>query len=528
MKPLSLLKRWVLGPNVVARREGNDFTVRLVGRRRGFATLVATRRGGHPPLRIDPDLSRSNALWTTFALPFNHLLPRSVAQTTLDLAVERRGKPKRLKYPRGYRAEPISLAGVRAHPYATVHGNFSVAVVRGEARPPLRVVVLLHQLNFSGGKTTMLFTLAGVLESAGFDVALTPFWLSSTPMVYQPPEEIRLDSIDSQMNQAPGEATFSLQPPNFSASERTIERLKTYFSSIDADVIYMPDYDSSLYELVLDSLPDRVLSILGDHNGGRYGAAVSQGQVPRANERNRHFHAAIQRFDAIHVINPTVQAAYEASTAKPVFCIPNFAGNASAAGADFLAHRRVIAAGRLTPVKHFDLVIRAFSALRAKHEAWTLDIYGRGEDEQRLRELIAELRLERFVTIHAPTTAILDEMRASSFHVTASTMESYGMTIAEAMSVGLPVASHRSNVGAGYLLAEGRGFIAEESTIPSLTKLMDSLMSSIEGGDADGSLRATAEAAHGFVSQFSSEAIASRWRSEIHRLYDRKVARLYG
>ncbi|MEJ7803405.1 MAG: glycosyltransferase [Candidatus Limnocylindria bacterium] len=507
-----------------ARCEGDRFVIRLASYN---GALIAKPRTSAAVLRIDPSSDPSVAD-ATFSMSVEHLLPRSVAHTTIDLYREERGRESRISAPQDFQGKPGSSHGIAVFPYTTAKGNLSLSLVRTLRRRPLRVVVLVHQLNFSGGKTTMMFKLASMLQAAGFDVTLTAFWLTSTPMVYQPPEDVTLGYIDSQMLQEPDEEPLRMVMPQFSASERTQGRIKTYFAEIDADVVYLPDYDSALYDIVLDAMPPQVLSIIGDHNGGRYGAALALGSVPAKSERNRLFRAATQRFDAVHIINPIVQGAYEASTRRSVFCIPNSVAMGPSVGADFTKHRRIIAAGRLTPSKGFVDLIGAFARVRTTHPEWTLDIFGQGEMSEQLQALIRELELEGVVTIKGPTGSLLDEMLASSLHVSASSFESFGLTMAEAMTVGLPVLAQHRTAGAAYLLGEGRGFIAESGTEESLAARMDELLREIELRDPAGMIQQNVSAASHFVGQFSTESVIRSWKTEIHRLYDRKIASLYG
>ncbi|MDQ3691674.1 MAG: glycosyltransferase [Chloroflexota bacterium] len=507
-----------------ARLDGDQFVLRLASG--NFRTLIARQRTSGSSMRIDPQAT-SDDPDVHFSMPLDHLLPRSVAHTTVDFYREERGRETRLRSPSGFQDGHGFHDGIEAFSYTTAKANLSLSLLRTVRRRPLKVVVIVRQLNFSGGKTTAMFELASVFQAAGFDVTLTALWLTSTPPVYQPPRDVRIGYIDAQMLQAPGEEPLRLVMPEFSASPRTLGRIRTYLAEIDADVVYLPDYDSSLYEIFLDSLPPHVLSILGDHNGARYGTALAQGIVPSKEERHRYFFDAIQRFDAVHVINPLVRTAYEASTPKPVVCITNSVAGVESASADFLSRRRIVAAGRLTPGKGFEALIRAFARTRSSHPEWSLDIFGQGHISGLLDELIGRLGLPEVVTLKGPTDSLRHEMLASSLHVSASRFESFGLTMAEAMGLGVPVLAQHRNAGSAYLLADGRGYIAESGTVESLAAAMDELMSEIELGDPSGAVRQRVSRARHFIGQTSSESIVRDWTSEIHRLYDRKIASLY-
>ncbi|MFO1020808.1 MAG: glycosyltransferase [Planctomycetales bacterium] len=80
----------------------------------------------------------------------------------------------------------------------------------------------------------------------------------------------------------------------------------------------------------------------------------------------------------------------------PVEVIPNAApAVAPDAPQPATGEKRLIAVGRLDRHKQFDTVIRIFSRLRLEFPEWRLQIVGTGPEEERLKDLIRELQLER-------------------------------------------------------------------------------------------------------------------------------------
>jgi glycosyltransferase involved in cell wall biosynthesis len=61
---------------------------------------------------------------------------------------------------------------------------------------------------------------------------------------------------------------------------------------------------------------------------------------------------------------------------------------------------RILAVGRLSPEKQFDLVIRGLAQLRDRYPQlqWTFTLAGDGNEAERLRSLVAQLRLDEWVT----------------------------------------------------------------------------------------------------------------------------------
>ena len=115
----------------------------------------------------------------------------------------------------------------------------------------------------------------------------------------------------------------------------------------------------------------------------------------------------------------------------------------------------VIAAGRLVPVKRYDLLIEAFAQVAAVHPDWQLRIYGKGEEQPRLRELIERLGLWNNVFLMGAATPMEAEWAKGSIGAAASNFEPFGMTIVEAMRCGLPVVSTDCPYGPGEIIQDG-------------------------------------------------------------------------
>ncbi|WP_329115081.1 glycosyltransferase family 4 protein [Streptomyces sp. NBC_01465] len=119
----------------------------------------------------------------------------------------------------------------------------------------------------------------------------------------------------------------------------------------------------------------------------------------------------------------------------------------------------VIAAGRLTDVKRYDLLVRAFAQVVVARPDWRLRIYGSGDasgDERgALRALINELGLYNHVFLMGSAHPIEPEWTKGSIAAVTSRLESFGMTIVEAMRSGLPVVSTDCPHGPGEIIADG-------------------------------------------------------------------------
>ncbi|GHJ38605.1 glycosyltransferase family 4 protein [Streptomyces sp. TS71-3] len=167
--------------------------------------------------------------------------------------------------------------------------------------------------------------------------------------------------------------------------------------------------------------------------------------------------AVYPRLDALTTTTQADARAYRARMRLPgvhLEAIPNPVPTPAVRPADG-SGRWVVAAGRLTAVKRYDLLIRAFETVRAERPDWRLRIYGGGDQKQRLRALIDQLGLYNHVFLMGLAHPIESEWVKGSIGAVTSSLESFGMTIVEAMRCGLPVVSTDCPHGPGEIIADG-------------------------------------------------------------------------
>ncbi|GAB2903205.1 glycosyltransferase family 4 protein [Streptomyces mayteni] len=117
--------------------------------------------------------------------------------------------------------------------------------------------------------------------------------------------------------------------------------------------------------------------------------------------------------------------------------------------------RIVVAAGRLVTSKRHALLIRAFARVVAERPDWQLRIYGNGDQEEPLRDLIHELGLYNNAFLMGKATPMDGEWVKGSIATVTSVFEPFGMTIVEAMRSGLPVISTDCEYGPREIIEDG-------------------------------------------------------------------------
>lgn len=132
---------------------------------------------------------------------------------------------------------------------------------------------------------------------------------------------------------------------------------------------------------------------------------------------------------------------------------------------------RIICAGRLSEQKGFDLLVEAFSQIAGQCPAWHIDIFGSGEDEQKLHNKIHQHRLDERIKIFPPSSRIYDEYQNSEFFVLSSRYEGFGLVLIEAMACGIPCVSFRCKYGPEEIVTNGiNGLLVENGDVRALAE----------------------------------------------------------
>jgi len=133
---------------------------------------------------------------------------------------------------------------------------------------------------------------------------------------------------------------------------------------------------------------------------------------------------------------------------------------------------RVLSAGRLIPLKGFDLALRAFKAFAEKHPEAEFTIVGDGPERGALNKLIHDLGLEGRAHIEKwmPREQLLAAMRDCDVFVFLSLRDGGGLVVIEAMAAGRPVICLGLG-GPGLHVVEGCGFkIPAQSPVQVVTE----------------------------------------------------------
>ena len=115
----------------------------------------------------------------------------------------------------------------------------------------------------------------------------------------------------------------------------------------------------------------------------------------------------------------------------------------------------VLAVGRLTRAKGFDVLLQAWGQVSQAHPGWRLEIVGEGEERAGLEKLRADLGLSQSVSLPGARVDIDAAYRVASVFCLSSRYEGFGLVLLEAMAFGLPIVSTACETGPKALLEDG-------------------------------------------------------------------------
>ncbi|MFJ3159036.1 glycosyltransferase family 4 protein [Streptomyces kanasensis] len=188
-----------------------------------------------------------------------------------------------------------------------------------------------------------------------------------------------------------------------------------------------------------------------------------------------------------------------------VLCIPNSVPEPMVAPSD-QSGTTVVAAGRLSREKQYEVLVEAFAKVAAVHPEWTLRICGWGTEREKLQRRIQALDLHNHVFLMGPRSPIEPEWVKGAVAVSTSRHESFGMTLVESMRCGVPMVSTDCDYGPREIIRDGEdGLLVPVGDADAVAAALLRLI------DDEPLRRRMGEAARRNARRFDPSAIAERY-----------------
>ncbi len=131
-----------------------------------------------------------------------------------------------------------------------------------------------------------------------------------------------------------------------------------------------------------------------------------------------------------------------------------------------LQDKKVLAVGRFSHQKGFDMLINTWASVCKHDNEWHLDIVGSGELNEEYCDLIKRNNISDRVSLIGHTNKISDMYIGASILAMSSRYEGLPMVLLEAQSYGLPVVSFSCKCGPADVINDNHdGFLVDEGNI---------------------------------------------------------------
>lgn len=139
--------------------------------------------------------------------------------------------------------------------------------------------------------------------------------------------------------------------------------------------------------------------------------------------------------------------------------------------------KKVIAIGRLDAQKGFDLLVEAWSKVNENFPDWQLEIYGKGEWEDKLKKLINDRNLNNVVFLRGVTNDVSSVFLSSSIFVLSSRYEGFPMVLLESLFYETPIVSFDCKTGPSEIIINNDcGILVPESDVNLLAEGINNLI----------------------------------------------------
>lgn len=303
----------------------------------------------------------------------------------------------------------------------------------------------------------------------------TEVYIVTTEQQNEPPcytLDPRIQLLDLGVNYNRSKSYFSLE--NIKKAITHYRRQKKLFKELKPDFIISPNINFDHYWLPMIKGKSKVIK---ERHGSRYFEDQSRRTASPLTQIKLKFSGFIDaQYDRIVVLNPEEKTYVKSDNAT---VIPNPV-EPTPLNAE-VAHKVVMAAGRISPVKGFDHLIEIWSLVVRDFPEWQLHIYGQDYlgTQTELQKQIGSLGLEKSVHFMGSVPDIHLPMTRAGIYAMTSETECFPMVLLEALSVGLPVISWDAPTGPKHILThESDSFIVPYKNSSNFAEKLKDLMDS--------------------------------------------------
>jgi glycosyltransferase involved in cell wall biosynthesis len=303
----------------------------------------------------------------------------------------------------------------------------------------MKLVYITNGLNGSGGLERVLSIKASYFaEKMGYEVHIVCLNDSHQNLFYDFSSKIHLHSISVFGNP-------------FSYSKRYVSELNKVVSQINPTVILVCDDGLKAFFLPL-LLKIKAKMVYERHVSKTISFGKDAGFLKRIFTKFQFFLMNIlaKNYDKFVILSKENCKEWPLQNLEVISNPLSFYPQESAT----LATKKVIAVGKQSHQKGYDLLLQAWKKVSEKQPDWQLEIYGKKESTEGFEAQAVSLGIASTVHFFDPVKNIEAKYLESSIYVMSSRYEGFGMVLIEAMACGVPCVSFDCPNGPSDIIAD--------------------------------------------------------------------------
>lgn len=371
----------------------------------------------------------------------------------------------------------------------------------------MKILYLTDQTYLHGGIEKVLSQKANYFaDISGDEVSIVTFNQQFNQPIYAFSEKISM--IDLEINYEIGYSYF--HPVNLNKIPKHRTALKKILQEIKPDVVISCSFGPDFY--FIPSLEKHIPKIKEFHSSRYFQSDNTRSLKNRILSKLTEY--AEKKYNQLIVLNDSEKEFYQnrniAVIPNPAEISPTRANPAS---------KKIIAAGRISPVKNFGDLIEAFAGVTKDFADWELHFFG--EDyigtQAKLENKINRYGLQKPIKFMGISDDLKTEMYSYSIYAMTSETECFPMVLLEALSVGLTVISYDCPTGPQHILKnEEDSFLVPYKNLDIFTEKLKMLMQN------ENRRREMGQKGQENVQRFSIEIVMKQWKDLLSSLVGKK------
>ena len=185
------------------------------------------------------------------------------------------------------------------------------------------------------------------------------------------------------------------------------------------------------------------------------------------------FKQVLKKFDTVIILSEMER---EKWNLKNISVMPNFYIQKNKIQIpDSFKEKRFLSAGRFTHEKGFDLLIEVWKEIFSINKQIKIDIFGEGDEKEKILNMISENKLEKNIFVHSFTDKLQDNYLTSYAYILPSRLEGFSMVALESINHALPVIAFDLEGGLREMITPNKEgiLIKRYDTKKMATKIID-------------------------------------------------------